>query len=61
VQAGSGDPSPTNVRPITGWTGAKVMRCGKNFLENTADSKVSAGITFRIDSDKTVTVSGTAT
>lgn len=30
VQAGSGDPSPTNVRPITGWTGAKVTRTGKN-------------------------------
>jgi hypothetical protein len=24
VQSGSGDPSPTNVRPISGWTGAKV-------------------------------------
>ena len=24
VQAGSGDPSPENVRPISGWTGAKV-------------------------------------
>lgn len=24
VQAGSGDPSPDNVRPITGWTGANV-------------------------------------
>lgn len=30
VQAGSGDPSPDNVRPITGWTGAKVTRTGKN-------------------------------
>lgn len=30
VQAGSGVPSPTNVRPITGWTGAKVTRTGKN-------------------------------
>ena len=30
VQAGSGDPSPENVRPITGWTGAKVTRTGKN-------------------------------
>lgn len=30
VQAGSGDPSPTNVRPISGWTGAKVTRTGKN-------------------------------
>lgn len=25
VQSGSGDPSPTNIRPITGWTGAKVF------------------------------------
>ena len=25
VQAGSGDPSPTNVRPISGWTGANVV------------------------------------
>ena len=30
VQAGSGDPSPDNVRPITGWTGTKVTRTGKN-------------------------------
>lgn len=25
VQSGSGDPSPTNVRPISGWTGANVV------------------------------------
>lgn len=34
VQAGSGDPSPTNVRPITGWTGAKVTRTRKNLLND---------------------------
>ena len=34
VQAGSGDPSPTNVRPITGRTGCSVVRTGKNLLEN---------------------------
>ena len=32
IQAGSGDPSPTNVRPITGWTGCEVTRTGKNLL-----------------------------
>ena len=32
VQAGSGDPSPDNVRPITGWTGANVQRTGKNLM-----------------------------
>jgi hypothetical protein len=32
VQAGSGDPSPDNVRPISGWTGVNVWRTGKNLL-----------------------------
>lgn len=32
VQAGSGDPSPDNVRPITGWTGCEVQRTGVNIL-----------------------------
>ena len=32
VQSGSGDPSPENVRPISGWTGANVTRTGKNLL-----------------------------
>ena len=30
VQSGSGDPSPENVRPITGRTGVSVVRTGKN-------------------------------
>ena len=30
IQSGSGDPSPTNVRPITGWTGCNATRTGKN-------------------------------
>ena len=33
VQAGSGEASPDNVRPIAGHTGAKVTRCGKNLLK----------------------------
>ena len=33
VQAGTGDPSPDNVRPITGWTGAEVYRTGKNLFD----------------------------
>lgn len=36
VQAGSGNPSPDNVRPISGWTGANVVLAGKN-LFNVAD------------------------
>ncbi len=36
VQAGSGDPSPDNVRAISGFTGAKVTRCGKNLFDLSA-------------------------
>lgn len=35
TQSGSGDPSPTNVRPITGWDGCEVVRCGKNLIDYT--------------------------
>lgn len=35
VQSGSGDPSPDNVRPITGWTGANVWQTGKNLFDKT--------------------------
>ena len=30
VQSGSGDPSPTNVRPISGWSEVNVEHAGKN-------------------------------
>lgn len=33
VQAGSGNPSPTNIRPISGWTAATVTRTGKNLFD----------------------------
>lgn len=33
VQEGSGDPSPDNVRPISGWDGVTVTRCGKNLFD----------------------------
>lgn len=32
VQGGTGAPSPENVRPISGWTGASVTRTGKNLV-----------------------------
>lgn len=32
-QEGSGDPSPTNVRPISGWTECNVTRTGKNLFD----------------------------
>ena len=38
VQEGSGDPSPDNVRPITGWDGIEITACGKNLLPPISDT-----------------------
>ena len=35
VQEGTGDPSPDNVRPISGWTGLKLTRTAKNIFGGT--------------------------
>ena len=43
VQAGTGDPSPDNVRPISGWTGANVYRTGKNLFPSTPPENMIAG------------------
>lgn len=61
VQAGSGDPSASNIRAISGWTGAKLTRCGKNLLHNTANTQTINGVTFTVNADGSVTANGTAT
>ena len=63
VQSGSGDPAPDNVRPITGWTGCNVTRTGKNLLPFPygQSSTTIAGITFTINDDGSIKISGTAT
>lgn len=33
IQEGTGDPSPDNVRPILGWDGITVTKCGKNLVD----------------------------
>ena len=35
VQSGTGDPSPDNVRPVTGWTGAEAWHSGANLIDDT--------------------------
>ena len=61
VQAGTGDPSPDNVRPISGHTGAEIQQRGKNLLKNSENSVTKQGLTYTVNDDGTVTVSGTAT
>ena len=58
-QSGSGDPSPSNVRPISGYSEVKTTRCGKNILKNTLTSTTQNGTTFTKNADGSVTVSGT--
>lgn len=62
VQVGSGDPSPTNVRAISGWTGANVnVAGGKNLFKISTTSSTINGVTFSVNSEAgTVTVNGTA-
>lgn len=61
VQEGTGDPSPDNVRPITGWDGVTVTRCGKNLLPNALTTTTTAGITATVNDDGSITLNGTAT
>ena len=61
VQSGSGDPSPTNIRPISGWNAVKVTRCGKNVFDNQFSNRTINGLTWVLNSDGTITVNGTAT
>lgn len=60
VQSGSGDPSPSNIRPITGWDSIEVTRCGKNLCKLTNFTGTFSGVTYTI-ADGVVTVDGTAT
>jgi len=60
VQSGTGDPSPTNVRSISGWTGTTVTRTGKN-LWKPLESQTVNGVTLTVDSDGGCSLTGAAT
>ena len=60
-QSGSGTPSPSNVRPITGHTSVEVGNVGKNRLKPTGASSVTSnGVTFTKDDKGIVTLKGTS-
>lgn len=63
-QSGSGNPSPTNIRPITGFTGAKANRVGKNFIVQPYSNDYSVtvqGVTFTKNADGSIKAVGTVT
>ena len=61
IQSGSGDPSPTNIRSISGWDSLSLNQCGKNIFNNPLTTGSSNGVTFTVNADKTVTLTNTAT
>lgn len=63
VQEGEGDPSPENIRPITGRDAVSVTRHRKNYVgdSHALKSGVYSGVSYTINDDKTITMSGTPT
>lgn len=59
VQSGSGDPSPDNVRPISGWDGVTAQRTGKNLLN--PKIPFDDGSVYDTNSDGSITVYSTDT
>lgn len=60
VQSGSGDPSPDNVRPITGWTGVTLTRCGKNLINPQIDTDNYYASYASTNADGSITVSNSS-
>lgn len=62
TQAGSGEPSPENIRPISGRESVTVERCGENLLnpnENGSITYTPYGLTITYIGDNKVHLSGT--
>lgn len=62
IQEGEGDPSPDNIRQITGWNSIKARKCGKNLAKivgYSATSPNSVSSTRRISNSYGTTLSTT--
>lgn len=60
TESGSGTKSPTNPYTISGFNSGVVTRCGKNLLENRRTTTTINNVTFTVNNDGSVTLSGTA-
>lgn len=50
VQSGSGDPSPSNIRPISGWTGVYITQTAENLLGGVTLAETFRGcVSFALD------------
>lgn len=60
-QSGSGDPSPSNVRPITGYSGIGISHFSTNEVVATAAESTSNGLNWKVTADGTVIYNGKPT
>lgn len=61
-QAGTGDPSPTNIRAISGRESVEVTACGKNLIDTSLVSdEEKNGITVTRNPDGSIRLEGTST
>lgn len=60
-QSGTGTPSPTNPRAISGSSHMTINQTGKNLLEWSNTSQTINQVSFTVNSNGTITVNGTAT
>ena len=60
-QAGSGDPSPENIRAISGRESVEIAACRKNLFPSLTSAVTVSGLTVSPQADGTVVISGTAT
>ena len=59
TQAGTGDPSPENIRPISGRKIVSVERCGENVIEFLSTNDFNSDIKIAVDAEKNITLNGT--
>ena len=55
-QAGSGTPSPSNIRPISGWDNVNLVKYGKNIFNKNANGRASNASCTPIDTGVRATV-----
>lgn len=58
IQTGSGDPSPENVREISGLTECLIEACGENYVPQTYQGETIYGVTASAIEDGAITLSG---
>lgn len=61
TQDGSGEPSPNNIRPISGRETVSVERCGGNVIEFLRTNDSHESVKIAVDAEKNITLNGALT